>query len=256
MIVYKYLHPERVDVLKNNRIRFTQPAALNDPFEMMPNLREIRRYYAALSDDVNRDMDPSWAAVQSILTQWKITDTFGRWQADNPSNLAFLSLSKNRNNLLMWSHYCNSHRGFVVGFDSTDPFFRLAKPDVKSILQEVRYSFDRPIMPATDNCSVEFFRTKDNILTKSIDWKYEEELRMFAKPTEADATKPGCDGHPIYLFNFPADSVSEVILGLRTPVETQKEILEIVRNTYPKAKLFKADLNQSKFDLDILPYSG
>ncbi len=60
----------------------------------------------------------------------------------------------------------------------------------------------------------------------------------------------------IYLFNFPADSVREVILGLRILSETQKDILEIVRTTYPKAKLFKAEPNESKFDLDILPYSG
>lgn len=35
MIVYKYLRPERIDVLKNSLIRFTQPAALNDPFESL-----------------------------------------------------------------------------------------------------------------------------------------------------------------------------------------------------------------------------
>ena len=31
--LYKYLCPERVDVLQNLRIRFTQVSALNDPFE-------------------------------------------------------------------------------------------------------------------------------------------------------------------------------------------------------------------------------
>jgi len=137
MMVYKYLHPERIDVLRDTRIRFTQPAALNDPFEMMPNLLEIRRYYAALSEEVNRDMDPTGSAVQSILTQWKITDTFGRWQADNPSELAFLSLSKNRNNPLMWSHYCDSHHGFVIGFDATNSFFRLAKPGVSQYCRKL-----------------------------------------------------------------------------------------------------------------------
>jgi hypothetical protein len=255
VIVYKYLHPKRIDVLKNNSIRFTQPAVLNDPFEMLPSLSKIRRDYAGLAEELGREMDPVSAAVVSITAQWRITDTFGRMQDDKAIDLAFLSLSKNRNNPLMWSHYCDSHHGFVVGFDSTDPFF-LTDPGVKSGLQEVIYSSDRPVVPSIEGDWPKFLQTNTTVLTKSIDWKYEEELRMFAKPTAADVTEPGCDGHPIYLFKFPADSVREVILGLRTAIESQKEILEIVRNTYPKANLFKADLNQSRFDLDILPFSG
>ena len=36
--LYKYLCPERVDVLQNLRIRFTQVSALNDPFESFPGV--------------------------------------------------------------------------------------------------------------------------------------------------------------------------------------------------------------------------
>jgi hypothetical protein len=42
-IAYKYLHPSRIDVLRDNRIRFTQPAALNDPFESNPIGDELRQ---------------------------------------------------------------------------------------------------------------------------------------------------------------------------------------------------------------------
>ena len=35
-MIYKYLPHERTDVLKNLKIRFTQPKALNDPFEALP----------------------------------------------------------------------------------------------------------------------------------------------------------------------------------------------------------------------------
>lgn len=34
--LYKYLIPDRTDILNNNLIRFTQPSALNDPFELNP----------------------------------------------------------------------------------------------------------------------------------------------------------------------------------------------------------------------------
>ena len=39
--LYKYLSPERIDVLQNKQIRFTQPEALNDPFELKPLFEEL-----------------------------------------------------------------------------------------------------------------------------------------------------------------------------------------------------------------------
>lgn len=44
MKLYKYLALDRIDVLKNQMIRFTQPVSLNDPFEMKP-------YIESLADD-------------------------------------------------------------------------------------------------------------------------------------------------------------------------------------------------------------
>lgn len=36
MILYKYLTPDRIDVLQNCMVRYTQPGAFNDPFEVKP----------------------------------------------------------------------------------------------------------------------------------------------------------------------------------------------------------------------------
>lgn len=41
MRVFKYLHPERTDVLANQAIRFTPPLDLNDPFEQLPYISKI-----------------------------------------------------------------------------------------------------------------------------------------------------------------------------------------------------------------------
>ncbi|SDO59033.1 hypothetical protein SAMN04490208_4280 [Pseudomonas poae] len=37
--LFKYLHPDRVDVLKTGKICFSSPTNLNDPFELKPPLR-------------------------------------------------------------------------------------------------------------------------------------------------------------------------------------------------------------------------
>lgn len=34
MRLYKYLHPDRIDVLRSGRICFSSPSNLNDPFEL------------------------------------------------------------------------------------------------------------------------------------------------------------------------------------------------------------------------------
>jgi hypothetical protein len=53
MILYKYLSPERLDVLRDAKIRYTQPRLFNDPFELRP-------YYKLIS--------PPERAIESALS--------------------------------------------------------------------------------------------------------------------------------------------------------------------------------------------
>jgi len=252
MIVFKYLHPDRIDVLKNGLIRFTQPAALNDPFEVRPNLRKLRRFF----ENLHRNAEGVIPTADDLRgTQQAISDTFGRMNEDNSSELVFLSLSKKRNNLLMWSHYCDCHRGFVIGFEAANPFFANSTNGVKSVLRAVTYSRYRPVMPAPDQDPETFLRKNTNVLTKSHHWKYEEELRMCANPRSANDVQPGPGGQPIYLFTFPQESLAEVILGYRMPSEARKTIASVVREKYQNAKLYQTALNESEYDLDLNPYS-
>jgi hypothetical protein len=43
MSLYKYVTPERIDILRNGLIRFTQPSTFNDPFECKPVIRSLTR---------------------------------------------------------------------------------------------------------------------------------------------------------------------------------------------------------------------
>jgi len=40
-VLYKFVTPDRADVIENGRIRFTQPGALNDPFEFQVLFQEL-----------------------------------------------------------------------------------------------------------------------------------------------------------------------------------------------------------------------
>ena len=41
MTLFKYVTAERLDVISSLEIRFTQPNALNDPFELQPNIDSL-----------------------------------------------------------------------------------------------------------------------------------------------------------------------------------------------------------------------
>jgi hypothetical protein len=43
MLIYKYVVPERIDVIENVSIRFTQADALNDPFEIKPSFNLYKK---------------------------------------------------------------------------------------------------------------------------------------------------------------------------------------------------------------------
>ena len=41
MPLYKYVTAERIDVLQNELIRFSQPSALNDPWDLSPHVERV-----------------------------------------------------------------------------------------------------------------------------------------------------------------------------------------------------------------------
>jgi hypothetical protein len=183
MIVYKYLHPYRIEVLENGAIRFTQPGALNDPFETMPCFSEYKEYrketiekqYGGVLPSVIISMLPSIIDEQIANTPKQVGEYF-----------VMLSLTKKNNNALMWAHYSNSHEGFVIGFGSNSPFFEPRKGKGVDGLREVKYSTMRAVLPKGGLASLGGDELKnaneDFFFTKSDDWGYEEELRILAHP--------------------------------------------------------------------------
>jgi hypothetical protein len=59
MIVYKYGTAERIDVLRNRRLRFTQADALNDPFEINPCLSEFNKGSIEYAKSIVADYIPT-----------------------------------------------------------------------------------------------------------------------------------------------------------------------------------------------------
>src|SRR5947208_2106603 len=141
MTLYKYLTGDRIDVLQNRKIRFTQPNAFNDPFEFRPYLEQIARpdhqremmeseFHKVVNEQLHT-LAPTLArlpahqrnailclAKQRAIHELNIVTTLLVPQIDSQidehfnAHVGVLCLSETRESLLMWGHYADSHKGF------------------------------------------------------------------------------------------------------------------------------------------------
>ena len=255
MIIYKYV--SRLDIIENASIRFSQAGALNDPFETTPCYSEFREHMLQTLAEKNGgsiplDMVPNlMPTIDGVLSS--VSETLGNY-------FVILSLTKTNNNGLMWAHYANSHKGYVIGFDSENSFFQPGNGKANDGLRDVKYSTNRAVVPRTglNSLSPEELAlfNEQFFFTKSSDWSYEEEVRILAHPAAASDCSKEFAGYKVCLFNFPKDCIKEIILGCKMPLDERKKFVETVKKDYPHAKIFQAKLNDKKFDLDVIAYIG
>ncbi len=89
-------------IFEEGFIRLSQPSVLNDPFEASfcpKSLDELATYF---------DDSTSWDPVFGKLT-------FSQHVALRLHHIGVISFTENKENLLMWAHYANEHKGIVAG---------------------------------------------------------------------------------------------------------------------------------------------
>jgi hypothetical protein len=232
MIVFKYTN--RIEILENGTLRFTQPDQLNDPLESHPNFNE-------LIEDIKKRNTTGLNSTTASKISNAIEETAPHVIASllRDLNIGFLSLTNIPDNELMWSHYADSHKGFVLGFDGDHQFFKRDNPRKITGLRPVKYSSTRIIPPdagfvPSDLAEVLFF-------TKSTDWSYEEEVRVMADLANADIKPTTLDG--MYFFKFPPEALLQVIFGIKTPESVKQAVLKLTSIKYPNARLLQREFD-------------
>jgi hypothetical protein len=231
--LFKYLPPSRISVLTDNEVRFTQLNVFNDSFEGRPYFRNLPRQPMGRwgATDVWADTDlfsfPAYmeTCVQACdeMSPRPRGDTLRQFLLSGIcSVVGVFSLSEVPVSPLMWGHYADSHRGFVVGFDTDVPFFHcgnLSDAPNDDRFYPVRYTQSRP-----SRRSYRDVTAQDAFFTKSSDWAYEKEWRRYKLIRDADR-QIDVDDDAIALFNFPRNALRWVILGMDTS-ETQLRLLQ------------------------------
>ncbi len=147
------------------------------------------------------------------------------------------SLSEQADIPPMWAHYANSHKGFVIAFDTKHIWFKEWQNGKSKSMLKVHY-FDDTMEEPLDN-------PIKAIASKKTDWKYEREWRTYATEDQVDRIE-GTTEEPIHLMNFPPDAIQRIILGAKINPEVESRIKEIACAKYPHAKLHRMDSNLLK----------
>lgn len=165
------------------------------------------------------------------------------------NTIGILCLSKKSDDILMWSHYCNSHTGVVIKINTENSFFEY--------LDEVKYpeSNLRPTLEITksDYSKVESMDLYKQIFySKSEAWSYEKEYRDYKQLINGENINQFDKlGFPKILFEFPSDIIEGVIFGARVMDEKIIYVMDKVEKDYTNISFGKVYLDQDKFQFNI-----
>lgn len=296
MPVYKYLIPDRIDVLRNGRIRFTQPAALNDPFELRP-------YFESLVDErelVERmvrdpiDLTPHLLeAYESAPPETRAAVTPEQWLTFVRGVLASEQGQATVQETLGMALGVirdltpGAREQIYAGFGERVGILSLSEaPDVPLMWAHYAQShqgfvvgFDdaHPFFHGRRSEEDDFYHLRAVVyrppvayasmmdldgeaflVSKHPDWSYERERRMLVPLDPAAPTSVTPAGDAIHLRPFPPDSVECVILGARSAPDLRGAVAELVATDgrYRHVRVLQAVLDPLRGGVRVEPDPG
>ena len=264
-ILYKYRYFDsdgnHLKTIANNEFYFSSRQKLNDPFDLSlrpnyevttptklkGNILKLERKiienphlypYITINDAKKRIKEMLYDVDHNYK---KAFDDF-IFSNENPINFyGICSFSADIwNDILMWSHYSDSHKGFCVGLNYREltgylNYLHLYNKNnpAKSGLFKVNYVEEYPI--------IDPFESEDKfiniMITKYERWRYEQEYRLI----HIDGNNKS--------FILPDEVLEEVIIGLNCEPENIKKIIEILKSKSKKLKLYKIVQKPKSFEL-------
>ncbi len=236
-IVYKYhkINSHLESLFKEKVIWHSPADSFNDPFEFKAivvenvNAQEVRNWFKStrlnFDDETLDKIVDAWGQMDSKeMAQW-LTATCQKVL----KNGGVSCFSLRHDNLLMWAHYGDYHKGvcleFNVEYDQT--FF-------KDVL-EVNY---REEYPKLDLIAKGKNAITEIITTKSTHWSYEEEYRSCKKR------------HGPVSFN--PDALRSIIFGCRVDNSTIDKNIQLIKAAgFSHINFVKAEPKNDSYGLDF-----
>lgn len=250
--LYKYLNFNEgsLKAISDATLKFTSPNDFNDPFDCLASYsddfvnlsikNERQNLYCPSS---KKKLSPAKKLMAGSRAKRRAKFNIQEGGIFSPlrnGDIGVLSLSSNKNNLLMWSHYCSHHTGFVLEFEPEwyGPPNSQQSPEMlpnSLVALQVNYSCDRPVLEGDETASQKLDKL---LLTKSVDWEYESEFRVID-----NVRKSGIHSYK-----------RELLKGVYAGVKMGLDDLQTLKETIVTANC-KHNLNIQAFQMGLQEYS-
>ncbi|MGZ3236720.1 MAG: DUF2971 domain-containing protein [Burkholderiaceae bacterium] len=168
------------------------------------------------------------------------------------SGYGIFSLSRKCDDILMWSHYADSHKGFCLGF--SENLANYIESDAPVWQENVIYADDHPfrsiVRDLTDkkrfNSADSFANLADltdaclqaALTVKHSSWQYEDEVRVLSEVAG--------------MHTFQPEVLSHVVFGLNMSRDDKMTILKLLDNdTWSHVNVFQANRGKAALALRV-----
>ena len=232
-------------IFTNNEVYFSSPIEFNDPFDCQFGLSfqssaedkrlYLERYLANSDFRLNRSEKAKWINAQMKglgHLESHLKDKAIESMRDTINNLGVYCLSRKSDDILMWSHYADCHRGYCLKFidGSNLPFIAAA--------QEIEYSVTYPIVnPIMED---DVTRLKKSLLHKAKHWEYEQEWRIIDYKNGPGVKK------------FPSNILVGVIFGCRMAEDHRVLIKNWCQGRASKISFYEVRVSKRNYVLEVV----
>lgn len=186
---YKYLpfNEGSLQTIISGTMKFANALDFNDPFDCHPHfdldhIADLPKLKPELfkAAGERRGLSPAQrlAKTGEFLARLRNRIQDGSFRRSQIEGVGVVSLSRNAKSVLMWSHYADFHRGFMLEFRI--PVMGTPKDSQVAIDRllpfPITYQSTRPSIKIGLDLPTDL--VKKIILTKSPDWSYEQEERV------------------------------------------------------------------------------
>jgi len=283
---YRDFTEKNINALENDRLYFSTPEYFNDPYDNMiyANTEQIIMNVAmcldiGMDDYIEKINKKNMLIGASITAIWhgdkkeeflkeffgdiiEITESIKRKVRKNTKIICF---SKVFDSMLMWSHYADNHKGFLLVYSKGDILkaTRYGTDDViterKVRLEPVEYvenkidlteeveCYARNKMPnifedVPINDEIPQTKLKKMVTQKALDWSYESEWRLIPRIISLEE-----ESSLSYIEVIP----KAIVLGTMREEKLKEKILKIAHNKKIPVYEMVLDVNSPKFKLEI-----
>lgn len=250
MILHKYIDEKGKCSIEHSELKVSIPSEFNDPFEFLPKdvtMWTNRKKKSLLFSKSNKDMvyetfknaglfknkkqlKREFKNKEKYIKEFdKIINNGMVWRgiqgmkdyADQVTRVISFSSEKasEYDQILMWSHYTNKHKGIRIHFDTSK--FGLQE----EVFKEVEYSQTRVPFDASLFANTKAFLDQINkiLITKSFAWSYEKEYRLFLTPNCCYSKDN------FHFYKILPESIIKIDLGFNSSLLLQNEIIALLK---------------------------